>query len=342
MVVCSDVPFVEGGHRKIVHSLLRALKEEGIEVEPWLTAQNPFGKQFQAYISNMFTDLREDGQGRRIDGVIALRYPAYCVKAHSVVVWLAHRMREYYDLWDEFKERISFQGRIKESIRKFIIHSLDRRCLKKARKIFTISNTVKKRLEKWGGFKAEVLYPPPPQRNYRSEAYENYFVFPSRLSRLKRQDVAIRAMKWVKNARLIISGEGEEKERLVSLVEKEGLNDRVVFTGFLDDDALADVYSRALGVVFIPYMEDYGFVTVEAFYSAKPVITFSDSGGPTELVKNEENGFVVEPDAEALAEKMNFLLENKRLAEEMGMMGLNIKKTINWPHTVRILKEAFE
>lgn len=341
MIVCSDVPFVNGGHRKIAFSLLRALRDEGVEVEPWFTAQNPFGKQFQAYLSNMFTDLTEDGLGRKIDGVIALRYPSYCVKAHTLVVWLAHRMREYYDLWDEFKERISLLGKVKESIRRALIHIFDGRCLKRARKIFTISQTVKKRLERWGGLEAEVLYPPPPQRNYRSEAYENYFLFPSRLSRLKRQDIAIRAMKWVKGARLVIAGEGEERERLLAIAEEEGLMDRVVFTGFLRDEELTEVYSKSLGVVFIPYMEDYGFVTVEAFYSAKPVITFSDSGGPTELVVDEENGFVVEPSPETLAEKMNLLLSRKSLAKEMGQRALDIKGTIHWQYAVKVLKEAF-
>lgn len=341
MVVCSDVPFVNGGHRKIAFSLLRALREEGVEAEPWFTAQNPFGRQIQSYLSNIFTDLTEDGLGRKIDGIIALRYPSYCVKAHTVVVWLAHRMREYYDLWDEFRGRISTPGRVKESIRRALIHTFDRRCLKRARKIFTISQTVKKRLERWGGLEAEVLYPPPPQRDYRSEAYENYFLFPSRLSRLKRQDIAIRAMKWVKGARLIIAGEGEERERLFAIAEKEGVLDSVVFTGFLRDEELTEMYSKALGVVFIPYMEDYGFVTVEAFYSAKPVITFSDSGGPTELVRDGENGFVVEPAPEVLAEKMNLLLTRKNLAKEMGQRGLDIKKTINWPHAVKVLKEAF-
>jgi glycosyltransferase involved in cell wall biosynthesis len=42
-------------------------------------------------------------------------------------------------------------------------------------------------------------------------------------------------------------------------------------------------------------------VTVEAFMCGKPVITCRDSGGPAELVRNEENGFVTDPTPEALA-----------------------------------------
>ncbi|MCD6454976.1 MAG: glycosyltransferase family 4 protein [Candidatus Aminicenantes bacterium] len=342
LVVSSDVPFVEGGHRIITRALLRALRDSGIEAESWFTTQNPFGRQIQAYISNRLTCLQEDGMGRKIDGIIALRYPAYCVKADRVVVWLTHRMREYYDLWDEFCSRISFAGRIKESVRKAIIHRMDRTCLKRARKIFTISNTVRDRLKIWGNFLSETLYPPPPQRNYYVNDYENYFFFPSRLSRLKRQDIAIKAMKYINGAKLVITGNGEERDRLTSIVEMEGLTDRVIFTGFLDEREMVEMYSKALGVVFIPYKEDYGFVTVEAFYSAKPVITFSDSGGPVELVRDGENGFITEPTPEALAEKMAFLVKHREKAREMGHEALKIKDWLNWSSVVEKLTEALK
>ena len=48
-------------------------------------------------------------------------------------------------------------------------------------------------------------------------------------------------------------------------------------------------------VSFAPFAEDYGFVTVEAFASRKAVITCRDSGGPTELVRDEHTGLVCDP-----------------------------------------------
>ena len=69
------------------------------------------------------------------------------------------------------------------------------------------------------------------------------------------------------------------------LVAERGLADRVSLPGRLDEPQLLEHLARCRAVVFPPYDEDYGFVTVEAFASAKPVITCTDSGGPTELVQ---------------------------------------------------------
>ncbi len=338
----SDVPFVEGGHRKIVRALVRALKERGIEAEACFTPQNPFGKQIKAYISNMFTDLRKDGLGGKIDGVVAFRYPSYCVRANKKVIWLNHRMREYYDLWEKFKSGLSEKGRIKEEVRRRIIEFFDRRCLSKVNKLFAQSSIISERLWKWGKLRSEVLYPPPPQRNYRNVEYGNYFFFPSRLTKLKRQEIAIRAMKFVKGAKLVLAGDGEERQKLNSLVERESLKDRIVFTGFVSDNELVELYSKALAVIFIPYMEDFGFVTIEALYSGKPVFVFTDSGGAKELIKNGRNGFILEPSPETLAERMNLLVNNRRIAEDMGREGEKIRNEINWDRAVEKLIEAFK
>ena len=69
------------------------------------------------------------------------------------------------------------------------------------------------------------------------------------------------------------------------------------FVGRLSDQEMIDHLARCRAVVFPPFNEDYGFVTVEAFMCGKPVITCTDSGGPSELVRDGENGYVTDPDA---------------------------------------------
>ena len=76
---------------------------------------------------------------------------------------------------------------------------------------------------------------------------------------------------------------------------------RVKFVGRLSDQEMIDHFARCRAVVFPPFNEDYGFVTVEAFMCGKPVITCRDSGGPSELVRDGENGYVTDPTPEALA-----------------------------------------
>ena len=61
--------------------------------------------------------------------------------------------------------------------------------------------------------------------------------------------------------------------------------------------------------------EDYGYVTLEAFYAGKPVITHTDSGGPLEFVIDGYNGYVTEPDEADLAGHLALLIERPALAQ---------------------------
>jgi glycosyltransferase involved in cell wall biosynthesis len=140
-----------------------------------------------------------------------------------------------------------------------------------------------------------------------------------------------------RHVRLVMAGEGEQRESLRAMSADLGLGDRVAFVGRLEEDALVDHLARCRGVVFVPREEDYGFVTVEAFASGKPVITARDSGGPAELVRNGENGLVVEPSPPALAEALARVADDRAAAERMGAAGRRLADTLTWPATVERL-----
>ena len=97
--------------------------------------------------------------------------------------------------------------------------------------------------------------------------------------------------------------------------------DRVAFVGHITGDHKRRLYANCLGVYFGPFDEDYGYVTLEAMLSAKPVITFRDSGGPCEFVHHGETGFVLEPDSEALAGALHELWDNQTKARARGRNG---------------------
>jgi len=158
----------------------------------------------------------------------------------------------------------------------------------KMQRRYVISGTVQARLRRFGGIQSDVLYPPPPKRDYRHESYGNYLFGVSRLSPLKRFDLVLRALAEPVAAgiRFVIAGEGAEMERLKDLAVQLGIEDRVKFAGRLSDQEMIDHFARCRGVVFPPFNEDYGFVTVEAFMCGRPVITCTDSGGPSELVRD--------------------------------------------------------
>jgi glycosyltransferase involved in cell wall biosynthesis len=330
----------EGGHLVMARGLVRALTEAGYQSGLVTTPSNRFGRQGAAYVANWLTDVGQTGGGERVDQIITLRFPSYAVRHPNHVCWLNHTMREYYDLWDQWSGRLSPQGRIKEWTRRALIRAADTHFLKHhPRKLFTISSAVKDRLRRWNGLDADVLHPPPPQRDYRCDGYGDYLFFASRLSPLKRVDLVLRALAQpaARGVRCVIGGDGEDRARLSSLARDLGIDDRVTFTGHLTDAALIDHLARCRAVVFPPANEDYGFVTVEAFASAKAVITCADSGGPLEFIRAGENGIVSAPTPEALASAFAEVMDSPGLAERLGASGRAVAAAMTWPAAVEKL-----
>jgi glycosyltransferase involved in cell wall biosynthesis len=112
---------------------------------------------------------------------------------------------------------------------------------------------------------------------------------------------------------------------------------RVTFLGTVHDDDLVGLYANALAVVYPPFDEDFGYVTLEAFLAHKPVITCVDSGGPNEFVVNGVNGLVVEPTPGALAEAANRLAANRREAALLGDAGHEAARAITWDGVIEKL-----
>lgn len=335
-VVTSAPPLSEGGH--IVHArvLVQALKDAGHDAGLVTTPSNRFGRQATAYIANWCTDVGETGSGERIDQAITIRFPSYAVRHPNQVSWLNHTMREYYDLWPQFSAGLSSSGRVKESLRRTMIHAADRYFLTHhVRKLFAVSATVRDRLQRWNGVSADVLHPPAPPRPYRCDGYGDFLFFVSRLEPLKRADLVIRAMAEpaAQGVRLVIGGGGPERERLQSLTRDLKVESRVTFLGQVDEATLVDFLGRCRAVVFTPQDEDYGFVTAEAFESGKAVITCRDSGGPTELVSHD-SGFVVDPTPAAVAAACAPLAADAALAERLGQQAKRQVASLTWPAAV--------
>jgi glycosyltransferase involved in cell wall biosynthesis len=338
-VVTSAPPLSEGGH--IVHArvLVDALRQAGHEAGLITTPSNPFGHQASAYVANWCTNVRVTGAGDPIDQVISIRFPSFAVRHPNHVSWLNHTMREYYDLWDDWSSRLSPQGRIKESIRRRLIHAADTYCFKRhVSRLYAVSATVRERLARWNGVRAEVLHPPAPPRPYRCDGYGDFLFFVSRLEPLKRADLAIRALAEgsARDARLVIGGDGPELGRLQTLARELAVDRRVNFVGRLADEALVDYMARCRAVVFVPRDEDYGFVTAEAFESGKAVITCSDSGGPTELV-TVNTGLVVEPTPAAVGAAYASLAGDRATAERLGRAAKTSIAGLTWANAVQTL-----
>ena len=338
-VVTSSPPLAEGGHMVIARSLTEALRDAGHQADIVVTPQNRFGRQASAYLATWLTDVGVSAHGP-IDQVISLRFPSYAVRHPHHVCWLNHTMREYYDLWDGFSASLSPRGRLKERVRRRLIHAADRFLLgRNVTKLFVQSETIQKRLAMWPEIRPTVLYPPPPHRAYRCDGYGDFLFMVSRLTPLKRADLLIRALATADGdgIKAIIAGDGDERDRLAALITELDLADRVQLVGSVSQPQLLNYYAHCRAVCFPPRQEDYGFVTVEAFASRKPVVTCTDSGGPAELVRDGATGFVVKPTPDALAAAIRRLMEDQTLAETLGGHAWDVAQTITWPDTVSVL-----
>jgi glycosyltransferase involved in cell wall biosynthesis len=246
-------------------------------------------------------------------------------------------MREYYDRWEEFRARLSWRNKIRYEMHRRVLHGVDRYLLtRNVERVFALSKTVQARLTRWGSVPSEVVYPPPPQRPYRCDCYDDYLFVVSRLTPLKRIGLIIEALAQPAAAgvRCLIAGDGEQAAILRDRIEHFGMADRVTLLGRVSDAAVLDYLARCRAVCFPPVSEDYGFVTVEAFASRKAVITCTDSGGPAELVESGVNGLVCAPTPFALANAIRTMMSDVELAQRYGAAAQTVAGTLTWEETV--------
>jgi len=144
------------------------------------------------------------------------------------------------------------------------------------------------------------------------------------LCKRKRIDDLIEAIFLVKKRttkpiKLVIVGDGPEKVKLLKLVQKKGLGEEVIFTGFQSDPlSYINVFD-----IFVLTSEREGLprVILESMLMGKPVVA-SRIPGVVELVIEGETGFLVpSKDPEAFAEKILTLIDDQELRKKMGEQG---------------------
>jgi glycosyltransferase involved in cell wall biosynthesis len=341
ILVCeAQVPFVRGGAESLVRELVGQLRAHGYETDlvsvpfKWYPVQ-----EILAHAGAWrLLDLSES-TGRPIDLVIATKFPTYFARHPNKVTWLVHQYRAAYELagtrFSEF-DHATADVAVRERLM-----SLDTAMLAESRRVYTIARTVTARLARFNGLEAETLYHPPRLAAcLHGGPASDYVLSVGRLEAVKRVDLAIRAVAMVPGLRLVVAGTGTERATLEALAATFGAAARVTFAGEVDDATLIALYAGALAVVYPPYDEDFGYVTLESFLSRKPVVTTTDSGEPTEFVIDGVNGRVTAPSADALAEALAGLAANRAGAARMGEAGYDRARTITWDGVVDRLVRA--
>lgn len=277
------------------------------------------------------------------DVVVALRFPAYLVRHPEKRVWLLHQLRQYYEYYEETRAAGN-GGPEMAALREDLVRA-DREALSGPARLFAMSTRISQRLERHNGLPpTPVLLPPLPlEEGFYRGRQDRYVFFPSRLEKHKRQGLLIEAMRHVKgDVKAVIGGEGGAWTDYQEVIARHGLQDRVLLVGRMSHEVMAAWYANSLAVFFGPEDEDYGYVTLEAMLSGKPVITCTDSGGPLDFVSDGVNGFVVEPQPEAVAEKIDFLAANPARARVLGEAGYGryVDLGLSWQKTAATLLAA--
>ena len=325
LIATVQVPFVRGGAEILAEGLLHALRAQGHEADvvavpfQW----SPPERVLEHMLACHLLDITESC-GAPIDLVIGLKFPAYLLPHPNKVLWLVHQFRTAYDLWGHAigdLNRFPNGSQVCEAVR-----IVDQRLIPEAKGVFTISKNVSGRLWRYCGIESVPLYHPPahPERFYTAPA-EDYFFFPSRLAPLKRQALVLEALARTRQrVRVCFGGAAEDPryaQELVRMAHKLRVHRRIAWLGYMTEEEKRSLYAHALGVIFPPVDEDYGYVTLEAMLASKPVVSCTDSGGPLEFIREGEVGLLAEPTPEGLAAGMDRLWANRAQAKALGEAG---------------------
>ncbi len=126
---------------------------------------------------------------------------------------------------------------------------------------------------------------------------EKIVLFVGRLVYEKGAHVLINAIPKVLgkiDAKFVIVGSGYMKEQLSNIVRSMGLEHKVLFTGFVEDETLLKLQKCADVSVVPSLFEPFGIVALEAMAAKSPVVV-SDTGGLSEIVEHDSTGVKVYP-----------------------------------------------
>jgi glycosyltransferase involved in cell wall biosynthesis len=175
---------------------------------------------------------------------------------------------------------------------------------------------------------------------------EKLVLFVGRLVYEKGAHVLINAIPKIlekANTKFIIVGSGYMKEQLSIIVKSMGLEHKVLFTGFVDDETLLRL-QRCADVSVVPSLfEPFGIVALEAMAAKSPVIV-SDTGGLSEIVDHDLNGIKVYPNnPDSLAWGINRVLLDENFRNRIRENAYKkVQEKYDWDKIAQQTKRIYE
>jgi glycosyltransferase involved in cell wall biosynthesis len=331
IVVCgAQVPFMRGGAELHMENLVAALSRSHRAELVRLPAAWEKDRLLDSALAWRLVPIDADL-------VIATNFPSYYVRHPRKRVWLFHQHRGAYDGADAVWSDFGLDDDSLETQR--LLSDWDVRALEEAECLFTTSARVADRLARYNGLLAEPLYHPPPLHDrLHSGPFGDYVFCPTRLEHNKRPQLVVEGLaRSTSGVRAVLAGRGSLEGELRQQAKRLGIDDRLELPGFVSDEELVTLYAGCRAVVYAPFDEDYGYVTLQAYYAAKPVITASDSGGVLEWVDDGVTGLVTDGSPEAVADAIDRLAGDDALARRLGQAGQARVADLGWHAVVERL-----
>jgi len=201
------------------------------------------------------------------------------------VCYVHSPMRYAWDLEDQYLRSPELRGAARQFLARRIFRYLRRWDVRTAANpdaLVANSRFVAARIARTWKRDAHVIHPPVDTERFTTRSdKEDFFLCASRLQFYKRTDVIVKAFASLPDMRLIVVGDGPQRQELEAMAPAN-----VSFVGYQSDDALKDYLQRAKALLFAAE-EDFGILPVEAQACGTPVIAFGQ-GGALETVRGPE------------------------------------------------------
>ena len=337
LVLGAQVPFVRGGAELLNESLVKEInKLDGYQAE---LVQLPYKwypeeQLLDDILAWRMLDLSE-ANGKKIDLVIATKFPSYAVNHPNKVLWLVHQHRYFYDL--EFTKYDAMHHLPNSKKLRDEIRGIDTKIINECNSIYTIAQNVTNRLKNYNNIDSEFLYPPAPLgSSIKSGSYGDYIVYLGRVEDIKRVDLLVKALKESnKDLKAIIVGKGDDTLKIQNLIDNLGLQKRCKMLGYVSQELLIDTLANAKALFYAPLDEDYGYATIEAFLAKKLVVTCKDSGEVANIVKQTKSGFVCDANPKEIAKIFDKIYDfSDEELELKAVNGYEFASKISWKNVL--------